>query len=95
MTNGKITIPAIGYDQVIKLIVLIVAGTMAYMEIETKLTDLERRQDEASSKIEELLDKHIEEETQIREELIEELSWYQKELNINPLNWGKKRKKRK
>ena len=25
----------------------------------------------------------------------EQLEWYQKELNLNPLSWGKKRKKRK
>jgi len=34
------------------------------------------------------------EETQSREKLEEKISFYEKEFNINPLSWGKKRKKR-
>ena len=29
------------------------------------------------------------------EQMQEQLEWYQKELNLNPLSWGKKRKNRK
>jgi len=38
-----------------------------------------------------LLDKHIVEERVEREELAEKVAWYEK--NINPLSWGKRKKK--
>ena len=47
----------------------------------------------STTQIGELVDRHIEEE-QIRYAKMEkELQWYQKELNLNPLSWKKKRKK--
>ena len=47
----------------------------------------------STAQIGELVDRHIEEE-QIRYAKMEkELQWYQKELNLNPLSWRKKKKK--
>jgi hypothetical protein len=52
--------------------------------LETELADADER-------IGDLLDKHIVEERSEREELAEKVAWYEK--NINPLSWGKKRRK--
>ncbi len=49
----------------------------------------------ADTNIEELVSKHIAEEEVKIAQMQEQLEWYQKELNLNPLSWGKKRKKRK
>ena len=48
---------------------------------------------EANEQIGNLLNKHIHEENAKREELEEKISFYEKEFNINPLSWGKRRKK--
>ena len=48
----------------------------------------------ADTKITELVGKHIIEEEQKLAKMEEQLDWYQKELNLNPLSWAKKRKKK-
>ena len=47
----------------------------------------------ADEQIGSLLDKHILEERVEREELAEKVAFYEKEFNINPFSWGKKKKK--
>jgi len=49
----------------------------------------------ANSSIEELVEKHIEEEEVKITQMQEQLKWYEEELNLNPLSWGKKKRKRK
>ena len=49
----------------------------------------------ANNRIEELVSKHIAEEEVKITKMQEQLQWYQTELNLNPLSWGKKKKKRK
>ena len=53
---------------------------------------LETNMLEANSKIEELLSKHIENEAQEISKLQERVKFYEKEFNINPLSWRKKKK---
>jgi len=49
----------------------------------------------ANQEIRSLFDKHKLEETKSREQLEEKLSFYEKELqiNLNPMSWGKRKKK--
>ena len=47
----------------------------------------------ADVKIGDLLDKHMVEEKIQRTQLEEKVSFYEKEFNINPLSWGKRKKK--
>tara|TARA_R100000458_G_C8150059_1_gene158036 strand:+ start:56 stop:205 length:150 start_codon:yes stop_codon:yes gene_type:complete len=47
---------------------------------------------EANEKIQELLSKHIEDEEQEIAKLEERVKFYEKEFNINPLSWRKKKK---
>ena len=70
--------------------ILILVGTLVYgyYRIETRLGTLETSLADADKRIGNLLDKHIE-----REELAEKVKFYEKEININPLGWGKKRRK--
>ena len=83
----------------IKWLIQIIVGVgfivMGYLRIENRIADLERRMESANSSIEELVEKHIQEEEVKITQMQEQLEWYQQELNLNPLSWGKKKKKRK
>ncbi len=46
-----------------------------------------------NEQIADLLNKHIVEETAQRQELADKVAFYEKEFNINPLSWGKRKKK--
>ena len=57
-----------------------------------RFIELETNMLEANDKIEELLSKHIENEEQEFAKLEERVKFYEKEFNINPLSWRKKKK---
>ena len=82
----------------IKWLIQIIVGVgfivMGYLRIENRIADLERRMESANSSIEELVEKHIEEEEVKITKMQEQLEWYETELNLNPLSWGKKKKRR-
>jgi hypothetical protein len=72
-----------------------VAGIIyGYLQITNRIAELERGMELADTKITELVGKHIIEEEQKMAIMEEQLDWYQKELNLNPLSWAKKRKKK-
>ena len=68
---------------------------MGYLRIENRIGELERRMELANTRIEELVSKHIAEEEVKITQMQEQLEWYQTELNLNPLSWGKKKRKKK
>ena len=59
---------------------------------ESRLGSLEEAMVANDVKIGDLLGKHIVEETLQREQLEEKVNFYEKEFNINPLSWGRKKK---
>jgi|TARA_R110000737_G_scaffold275488_1_gene282468 hypothetical protein len=75
--------------------VLVLVGTLVYgyYRIESRLGNLEAEVANADQQIGDLLDKHIVEERSKREELAEKVKFYEKEINLNPMSWGKRRKK--
>jgi len=76
-------------------IILLIAGIVyGYWRIESRLVALEDKVVVADEQIRDLVDKHILAERTEREELAEKLAFYEKEFNINPLSWGKKKKKK-
>ena len=90
--NFRISLNIKWLGQIIVGVALIVLG---YLRIENRIKSLEQSMGSANSRIEELVNKHIAEEEVKIAQMEEQLDWYQKELNLNPLSWGKKRKKRK
>ena len=80
---------------VIQLCILVGAVVYGYYRIESRLGKLEADLVEADSTIRSLLDKHSLEEKRKRAELEDKLSFYEKELklNLNPMSWGKKKRK--
>ena len=77
----------------VQLFVLVGAIVYGYYRIEARLAKLESELVEADSTIRSLLDKHSLEEERRREELENRISFYEKELNLNPFSWGKKKRK--
>ncbi len=59
----------------------------------SRLTTLETELVETDSQIRSLFDKHSLEEERKRAELESRVSFYEKELNLNPFSWGKKKRK--
>jgi hypothetical protein len=76
--------------QLLCLVGMLVYG---YWRIESRLGQLEEAMVANDVKIGSLLDKHIVEETIQREQLEEKVNFYEKEFNINPLSWGKKKRR--
>lgn len=75
--------------QIFTAIGIVVYG---YLQIENRIADLESRMEFANTQIEDLVSKHIAEENAKMTALEEQLKWYQKELNLNPLSkWRKKK----
>ena len=75
-----------------QLLVLVGMFVYGYWRIESRLGNLEEAMVTADVKIGDLLGKHIVEETSQRKQLEEKVNFYEKEFNINPLSWRKKKK---
>tara|TARA_R110000772_G_scaffold71098_2_gene156082 strand:+ start:177 stop:515 length:339 start_codon:yes stop_codon:yes gene_type:complete len=90
--NFRISLNIKWLGQIIVGITFVVLG---YLRIENRIKSLEESMGSANNRIEELVSKHIAEEEVKITKMQEQLQWYQTELNLNPLSWGKKKKKRK
>ena len=73
--------------------VLVAVLVYGYWQVESRIKSLENKVATADEQIENLLSKHIAEEEIERQELADKISFYEKEFNINPLSWGKKKRK--
>ena len=75
--------------------ILLVGGSILYgwFSLQERITSLEKEVLEAHNEIRNLLSKHQLEESAQLEELESKLKFYEKELNINPLSWRKRKKK--
>ena len=75
-------------------VLALVAGLVySYLQVENRIAELERRMELADSQILELVDKNMLEEQKEREVMEERISFFEKELNLNPFSWKKRKKK--
>ena len=88
--NAVVSINLKWLAQIGALIAMLVYG---YWNMITRITNLETEVAEADAQIEELVEKHIEEEEVRYAEMEKKLKFYEKEFNINPFSWGKKKRK--
>ena len=88
--NAIVSINLKWLGQGLVLVAILVYG---YWQIESRIKDLEIKVATADEQIGDLLSKHIVDERVEREELAEKVAFYEKELNLNPFSWGKKKKK--
>lgn len=89
--NFRISLNIKWLGQIIVAVALIVLG---YLRIENRIKSLEQSMGSANSRIEELVNKHIAEEEVKITKMQERLEWYETELNLNPLSWGKKKRRK-
>ena len=87
--NFRISLNIKWLGQIIVGITLIVLG---YLRIENRIAELERRVELADTNIEELVDKHMVKEQKERAAMGERISFFEKELNLNPFSWKRKKK---
>ena len=83
----------INFKWLLQILVLVGMLVYSYWQIETRIRNLENKIVIADESIGDLLSKHIVEERVEREELAEKVKFYEKEFNVNPLSWGKRKKK--
>ena len=90
--KGGINLP-FGWDTLLTILGGIALAVWGYASFVGKMVDLEEKMEEANIKIEELVEKHIADENVRYIEMEEQIKWYQKEFNLNPLSWRKKKGK--
>lgn len=88
--NAYITI---NWKLLVQLGVLISSLTFAWIDIQGRIQSLEEEVLDAHAEIRNLVDKHKLEESVQLEEMENKLKFYEKEFNINPLSWRKRKKK--
>ena len=87
--NFRISLNIKWLGQIIVGVAFIVLG---YLRIENRLGELERRMELADSRILELVEKNQTEEQKERDAMEERISFFEKELNLNPFSWKKRKK---
>ena len=90
--NAIVSINLKWLGQIAILIGMLVYG---YWQIEIRIQSLENQMATADEQIGDLLSKLFVEERVEREELAEKVAFYEKEFNINPLSWGKNKRRKK
>ena len=92
---GDNTVVSINLKWLGQMFVLVASLIYGYYRIETRITNLERGIQIANDDIQNLVSKHIAEEDKKITQMQEQLKWYEKELDLNPLSrWGKKKNKK-
>ena len=91
--KGGISLP-FGWDTLLTILGGIALAGWGYASFVGKVSDLEEKMEEANIKIEELVEKHIADESVRYTQMEEQIKWYQKEFNLNPLSWKKKKGKK-
>ena len=80
-----------------KWLLQIIAGTAivvyAFWQLEGRIKELERNMDIALTEIDLHEQERLAEQQAHIETMEDRMSWYEKELNLNPLSWGKKKRK--
>tara|TARA_R110001599_G_scaffold140521_3_gene320624 strand:- start:2265 stop:2603 length:339 start_codon:yes stop_codon:yes gene_type:complete len=90
---GDNTVVSINLKWLGQMFVLVASLIYGYYRIETRITNLERGIQIANDDIQNLVSKHMIKEEKERTEMEERISFFERELNLNPFSWKKKRKK--
>ena len=90
---GDNTIVSINLKWAGQVLILVAGLVYSYLQIENRIAELERRMELADRQILELVDKNMMEEQKEREAMEERISFFEKELNLNPFSWKKRKKK--
>ena len=82
----------INFKWLIQLLVVVSMAVYGFWKLEDRIQQLESSLDSAMEQLLVIEDERKIESAQNLADLQEQLGWYEKELNLNPFSWGKKRK---
>ena len=83
----------INFKWLIQLIVVVSMAVYGFWKLEDRIQQLEGSLDSAMEQLLVIEDERKLESAQNLADLQEQLGWYEKELNLNPFSWGKKKKR--
>ena len=89
---GDNTIVSINLKWLGQMLVLVAGLVYGYYRIETRIGNLEQGIQLANNEIAELVSKHMVKEEKERNQMEERISFFEKELNLNPFSWKRKKK---
>ncbi len=82
----------INFKWLLQLMAFVSTITYVFYTFQMKLNDMSRQIDDNMSELQELIMIH-ERESEIKmTEMENTIKWYEGQLNVNPLSWGKKKK---
>ena len=82
----------INFKWLIQLLVVVSMAVYGFWNLQERIHHLELSLDSAMSQLLVIEAERKIESAQNLAELQEQLGWYEKELNLNPFSWGKKKK---
>ena len=82
----------INFKWLIQLIVVVSMAVYGFWKLEDRIQQLESSLDSAMEQLLVIEDERKIEAASNLADLQEQLGWYEKELNLNPFSWGKKKK---
>ena len=82
----------INFKWLIQLIVVVSMAVYGFWKLEDRIQQLESSLDSAMGQLLVIEDERKIESAKNLADLQEQLGWYEKELNLNPFSWGKKKK---
>ena len=89
---GDNTVVSINLKWLGQMLVLVAGLVYGYYRIETRIGNLEQGIELANNDIAELVSKHMIKEEEERNQMEERISFFEKELNLNPFSWKRKKK---
>ena len=89
---GDNTVVSINLKWLGQMLVLVAGLVYGYYRIETRIGNLEQGINHANDEIAELVSKHMIKEEKERNQMEERISFFEKELNLNPFSWKRKKK---
>ena len=82
-----------GWTELFYIVAVIIGLGFGYGNLVADINELREDVAESKEEISVLLEKHSVKEAAEREKLEDRVSFYDKEFNINPLSWKRKKKK--
>ena len=82
----------INFKWLIQLIVVVSMAVYGFWKLEDRIQQLEGSLDSAMEQLLVIEDERKLESAKNLADFQEQLGWYEKELNLNPFSWGKKKK---
>ena len=89
---GDNTVVSINLKWAGQVLILVAGLVYSYLQVENRIRELERRVELSDTNIEELVSKHMIKEEKERAEMEERISFFERELNLNPFSWKRKKK---